>query len=313
MSCSPLSNSSIIIMDEAYPIFDAPVHVHWAEAAGQKGFRIVARIQDRFHFALECAECGGLTKTKLFVLMNNQPLCQPCLEAAWSRTAEAAGLTFLNRDPDRHYGWFRTECGHTVRRQIELVGRVADGTTGLRCEVCHSVIEAAEAKARGWRLLGQDPKGNPSYRMYRHDSCGHEQRIARVNLQSGRFGCGGCSEEWPAAPSFLYAMSFTLASGRQVVKLGFSRDPESRLFYQLRRDPRMAGEILRTVPMATGQTAINIEKALHRQLKRLHPDAVVDPSAWTGQLRIKTEIYDVRLMSVILGMLNEIARGNLPA
>ena len=196
--------------------------------------------------------------------------------------------------------------------QFELVKRMAAGLAEIRCETCHATTESGEAESRGWSLTSADPSGNPNYRIYSHSKCGHDQRIARANMQSGRFSCGRCGEDWPGAASYVYVMAFTLASGREVVKLGFSRNPDSRLTYQLQRDSEMPCQILRVVPMATGHAALCAEKAMHKDLKRTHPDAALDPQAWHGQIRVKTEIYDGTLTPVILSMLDAL-EANTPA
>jgi len=290
-----------------YPIHTGGLQPHWIETAKLKGFDIVARIIDRMHFAARCHTCGALNKIKLFTLMNNQPLCSLCIEAVWKADAEAAGLTFLHRDPaDRHCAVYRAPCGHVVRRQLELIKRIAAGATGLRCDTCHAATEVAEAATRGWRLIGQDRQNNANYRHYEHVECGHEQRVARANMQSGRFSCGGCGEVWSAAPSWLYAMSFTLATGREVVKLGYSRDPESRMNYQLLRDQDMPCALLTKVAIPTGQIALQIEKRLHALLRSDHPGNEVAPASFRDQIRVKSEIYDGRLTQVILGHLDGI-------
>lgn len=307
MNTTTISNKTLTINDTAHPVYQGAILPKWAQAAQAKGFDIVARINDRLHLALRCRACGAVQKVRLFTLMSAQPLCQACIQTAWQADAEAAGLTFLRRDADdRHYGVYRAACGHTARRQFEMIKRIAAGLTGFRCETCHAATEASEATARGWTLMSTDPQGDANYRIYRHDACGHEQRVARANMQSGRFGCGGCGADWPAGPSFLYAMAFTLASGRQVVKLGFSRDPDSRLHYQLKRDATMPCAILKVVPMQTGHLALCAEKALHARIKTDHPDAKVDPSAWRDQIRVKTEIYDGALTPIVLAMLHDL-------
>jgi hypothetical protein len=299
--------SAMTINDISMPIFTGVVKPDWIQAAEAKGFSFVARVVDRLHFALKCQTCGALNKVKRFTLMASQPLCQSCITREWAEDAQAAGLEFLHRDEiDRHYGTFLASCGHELRRQFALIKRVVAGETGIRCETCHSETEIAEAAARGWELRGPDPQSDPNYRRYRHGDCGHEQRIARANMQSGRFGCGGCGVEWPAAPSYLYAMRFTLSNGRELVKLGFSRDPESRLRYQLQRDPAMPCSILREIAVPTGQDAIVIEKRLHAELRLTHSDCVVDPAAYRDQIRVKSEIYDARLTETILRRLCEV-------
>lgn len=298
---------TMTINDIPFPIHTGTIKPDWIVEAAAKGYDIVARVVDRLHLALRCHKCGGVTKVKRFTLMSAQPLCSHCMVQEWTADAQAAGLEFLRRDDtDRHYGIFRADCGHEVTRQFGFVKRAANGGVKIRCETCQTAFEVEEARERDWTLLGPDPVGDPSYRHYRHDACGHEQRMARGNVKSGRHACGKCSLYWSAAPSHIYAMSFTLASGRELVKLGYSNDPESRLHYQLKRDPDMPCSILRMVAVPTGQDAARLEKRLHAVLRRAHPDCMVDPAAYQTQIRVKSEIYDASLTGVILHELDRI-------
>lgn len=291
-------------------LYPGPVHAHWQDRAEEAGFAITGRVEDRYHLALRCHACGHVHASRIYTLMSARPQCPSCMISRLKAEADAAGLLHLQRDPDdRHYSFYRAPCGHHLRRQHEIIRRVGRGSTELRCETCHAATEEKEAQSRGWRLVGPDPEGDPNYRLYAHaEGCGHHQRIARANFQTGRFGCGGCSEGWVAERSALYAMAFTLASGRELVKLGYSRDPDARLRHQLRIDPKMPCEILRVVAMPSGQAAIRTEKALHAQLRRAHPDAVVDAGLYRDQIRVRSEIYDASLTPQILAMLDEVER-----
>ena len=299
--------TTMTINDISFPLHTGKVKPDWIVEAATKGYDIVARVVDRLHLALKCHKCGGISKVKRFTLMTAQPLCSHCLKREWTADAQAAGLEFLRRDAtDRHYGVYRADCGHEVIRQFGFMTRAADGDVKIRCEACQPAFETAEASARNWTLIGPDPEGDPSYRHYRHDACGHVQRMARGNVKSGRHACGRCSLYWSAAPSNIYAMSFTLASGRELVKLGDSKDPDSRLHYQLKRDPDMPCSILRVIAIPTGQDAIRLEKRLHATLRRAHPDCTVDPAAYRAQIRVKSEIYDASLTEIILRELDRI-------
>ena len=286
--------------------FDGPIHRHWRDAAATKGFEIVARIRDRYHLRLRCRSCGGEHVAKLFVLMNTTPACPACTAASWQRDAEAAGVTHLGQDTaDPHYGRYRFACGHEGRRQMALIRRVAAGETGLRCEICLNAREAAEARDRGWELIGTDPQGDPSYRLYRH-GCGQDQRVARANMQTGRFNCARCGEGWSAAGSEIYLMRFALADGDQVIKVGYSRDPVSRLRYQLKRDRDLRGWIRRTVRIASGHEAVKVEKGLHSLIRRHFPQAVIPPARYAEQLRVKSEIYSIGIEGTILALFDAI-------
>ena len=306
---SRLSAETLRIGDTEYPVYDAPSPETWVRAANGKGYRIVARVIDRYHVALECLTCETLNLARAFTLLRCQPECKGCQFERRQEEAQSVGLAYLGRDPDDpHYGRYRVaDCGHEVRRQFELIKRVVDGTTGLRCEVCHRAREEAEARARGWRLVGPDPDGEPNYRVYAHeDGCGETQRIARANMQTGRFSCETCGDVWPAEPSALYLMRFLPPGRRPVVKLGMSRDPESRMRHQLGLPDHVEARILRTVPMETGRAALIAEKRLHGELRRNYPEAVVPPEEFRDYLRVVSEIYDIALEPVILEMLDRV-------
>lgn len=295
------SPATITIDGAIEPIVAMPIAPQWHAAAAAKGFDIVARARDRYHLVLRCRKCGALNLVKIYVLMTSQPRCRACLERDWRARAEAAGVTFLRRCPrDRHYVWVRLPCGHEVRRQMELIDRVARGETAIRCEICHAARERAEAEARGWRLVGPDPEGAPHYRLYAHDGpggCGHRQRIARINMQTGRFGCAQCGESWSAAPSHIYLLGIDLppAEGdgapERVLKLGMSRDPVSRTRHQLPRHDGVRIEILDSVPMPRGRDALCIEKALHGQLARRAPELRIPRERFEAHLKVGSEIY----------------------
>ncbi|SPJ26390.1 GIY-YIG nuclease family protein [Palleronia abyssalis] len=293
-------------MPAAAPAFPTTIHAHWAAAARKKGFEVTRRVADRYHLMLRCAACGLEHKSRLYVLTSAQPDCPHCIEARWRDAAERAGLAWIGRDPtDRHYAYYRASCGHVLHRQFTFVDRVANGECRHRCEPCQVAREEAEAQARGWQRLGPDPAGRINHRLYRH-SCGHEQAIARVNMHSGRFNCAACGTGWASAPSYIYCMRFEPEGHAPLVKLGFSRDPVSRLNHQLKRRRDLQGTILRSVPMSNGHAALCEEKRLHAHLHNAHPDAIVPRDVYRRWLRIKSEIYDAELEPVILAMLDRL-------
>ncbi|WP_164744813.1 hypothetical protein [Nioella ostreopsis] len=279
----------------------------WHGFARDKGFRIHGRIRDRYHVALECDACGGLTAHKSYTLRTAQPRCGACAEADLADAARAAGLTFLRRvGRDHHYGLYRAACGHVVKRQFEFVERVAARKTDLRCETCLRSRERDEAARQGWDRIGRDPNGNPNYRIYRH-SCGHVQRVARVNMSWGQVKCAGCGGAWNARESYIYLLRIEIpGTAFHVLKLGFSRTPVKRFRHQLGlpRDARV--ELVRVLPMATGHDACAKESATHASLRRSHPDAVVPPEVYAGILNVKSEIYEAWAYELIMAMMDRI-------
>lgn len=287
--------------------YPGPLHARWAEAAQQKGFDLMARVKDRYHLALRCRQCGAVSMTKLYVLMNNRPLCRSCLETARAERATAAGLSYLGPDPDHpQYGLYRATCGHTLRRQFEIIDRVADGRTGLRCETCFARKEQQIAARRGWTRIDADPHGNPNYHLYCHDTCGHTQRIARANLGWGQCDCAGCGESWTAKPSNIYLFEIRY-NDLHLLKVGYSANPVKRQKHQLGLPRDAQVSLLRSVAMPTGHAACTVEKRLHAQLRRRHPDAVVPPEHYQGILNVVSEIYRPWLRAELENQLDRIA------
>lgn len=181
--------------------------------------------------------------------------------------------------------------------------------TRLRCDTCHARRLDEEAERQGWSLHGPEPEGDQRCRLYARaaEGCGHVQRIARANMISGRFGCAACGEGWATAESALYLMRFDLPDFGLVVKLGFSRDPGSRLDYQLKARRDLTATLLRVVRMASGRLALCTERQMHAELRVTYPEAVVPPAAYRGIIRVGSEVYAAGLQPVVEVMLDRIA------
>lgn len=126
-------------------------------------------------------------------------------------------------------------------------------------------------------------------------------------MLTGRFTCSGCGETWSTAPSAIYLMRFQLANGETVVKMGYSRNPASRLNYQLQVGLDRTGEVLRTVKLLTGRAALREEKAMHRRLKNELPHALVPHERFAGQIRVGSEIYTRDALPLITALLDDLA------
>lgn len=295
----------------AVPVLSLPVPPDWKAIAAAKGYAIAARVIDRLHLALRCERCGTLSLSRVFTVRSAQPLCPGCLKAKRSGAADAAGARLLRPDrDDTRYAVYALPCGHEVRRQFELIARAAAGETGIRCDTCHAAVLEAEAQARGWSVHGPDPAGDPRYRLYVHaaSGCGHLQRIARANIISGRVNCARCGTGWASAGSALYLMGFDLPGYGRVLKLGFSRDPASRLAFQLKPRSDLDGRLLHVVPIASGHRALCAERRLHAELRRRHPQAVVPQRAFRGLINVGSEIYDAGIKPEISLMLDALAQ-----
>ena len=297
----------------AWSDYPRPVPPAWRALAARRGFRIDRRVRDRYHLALECRACGAQTAVKVAALRDAAVRCGGCAAYERMKTAHDAGLKFLRRDPvSRSYGYFRAPCGHTVRRQFELIQRVRDGTTGIRCAVCLEERERQEAQAHGWARVGPDPDGNPNYRLYRHP-CGNVQRVARVNMRHGQCDCAQCGESWSSKPSIIYLARISLPwLAGDVVKFGYSANPHKRFKHQLDLPKTARVRFLRLLDMLSGHAACRAEKAANARLARDHPDLVVPYERYQGLINVRSEIYWPDLIPVIRDEMDRIS-GQDPA
>lgn len=276
------------------PRYHGPIHDNWIRAARLKGFVIVDRVIDKDHLLLECSVCNlRHAKRHSVVRSAKNLLCPHCQEARLRTLASQAGLSFLRRDPvERGYAYLLAPCGHEVRRQFSSQKRARKDGCGIRCDICHAAREADEALEQGWELIGPDPNGDVSYRLYRHaGGCGHKQRLARGNMQTGRIQCEACGECWSAMPSQIYVMEFQVPKLGTLTKAGYSKNPTIRLRNQLRPAPEVSSRIVRTLPMVTGRAARQFEQALHHQIKRKYPGAAVPKDLLRDWIRVGSEIY----------------------
>lgn len=125
-------------------------------------------------------------------------------------------------------------------------------------------------------------------------------------MRTGRFTCSSCSVAWTAAPSHMYLMRFALESGRMAVKLGFSRDPWSRLRHQLVTSLEQDAELARVIPTPTGHEAMRREKRLHVALRKAHPGAVLEPQEFANQVNVLSELYDASIEPQIMALLDDV-------
>lgn len=297
------------VAPENWGDYPQPVKPAWRLLADRRGFRVDRRVRDRYHLALECLECGAHTAVKLANLRDAAVRCGGCADRDRVRTAQEAGLAFLRRDPDnRSYGYFLAPCGHEVRRQFELIRRVRDGKTGIRCATCLVARERDEARTHGWERVGPDPDGNQNYRLYRHP-CGHAQRIARINMRYGQCDCARCGESWSSKPSVIYLARISLPGlAGDVVKFGYSATPDKRFKHQLGLPKTARVRFLRRLAMPSGHAACAAEKAANARLARAHPDLVVPHRIYAGLVNVRSEIYWPGLLPVIHAEMDRIAR-----
>ncbi len=285
--------------------FKGKIPPKWHAAARKKGFTISGRIKDRLHVALLCHRCNRVHAKRISVVLGHHPECPHCIQIKRVQEAWASGARLLGRDPkSRHYGHYRLECGHQVRRQYHRVSRAAKGGHALGCETCREERYKEQARKFGWDLIGPAQSGKLGYRSFQH-TCGQIQDIMIGNMNWGDCACKNCSPGRSAKPSCIYIFGIDLP-GQPVIKLGYSVRPEKRLRHQLGIDKSVETEVLRVIHLPTGFDARSEEERAHKTLEARHPELVVPRAEYGGAINTAGEIYRPETVSAIHSLLDEI-------
>ena len=102
-------------------------------------------------------------------------------------------------------------------------------------------------------------------------------------------------------------MRFRLADGAPVIKLGFSRNPASRLNHQLQSGLTRTGELLRVINLPTGRAALHAEQILHRRVETSLPHTIVPQARYDGQIKVLSEIYTLDALPLVTTLLDDLA------
>ena len=280
------------------PIFRRPIPARLYDNAEQKGFVLIGRGRRSADMQLQCKTCDQLMQVRRSVLINNTLECKNCLWMRRIDDAMASGATIHLPHPNNHkIATLVLSCGHHVQRQYNRIAIAANGGHTLGCETCREVRYMAQAQGSGWVLVGPTSEAKQGYRHYQHH-CGHSQDHAIVNVDNRQLDCANCGESWASKPSYIYLLHIALVD-RVVLKLGYSSDPARRLSQLLGKAARTTGKILRVIDLPTGHAAINAEKKAHRTLLETNGDYVVATDVFAGQIKTKSEIYDLAAEPII--------------
>lgn len=301
-----LFQASKPIRDFSKP-FIGEIPSHWSEAAKKNGFTITKRVQDRLHVSLLCHTCGSEHRKRVSVVLGYTPECPHCISDQRVNDARNVGARLLGRDlKDRHYGHYRLECGHQVRRQFHRVAKASHGGHDLGCEACREQRYTEQARKWHWDLIGPADNLKAGYRLYQH-SCGQLQDIAVVNAMWGDCACKQCSPGRTAKPSWIYIFRIDLPE-HSVLKLGYSVRPEKRLKHQLGLSKAAGAEVIRVVKMPTGFDARLEEEQAHRTLAEQHPELIVSKAEFGDAINTQGEIYRKQAEPLIHSLLDAIER-----
>lgn len=112
--------------------------------------------------------------------------CSTCIKEKHKKEAEAVGLELIEQEVNgrRHVYRFNS-CGHTQSIKNSNV-RI----NIFRCSTCLNLRLKKEAEAVGAVIIGKCK--NLSSRIYKFNSCGHEQSVTIMSIRINSFRCQKC-------------------------------------------------------------------------------------------------------------------------
>lgn len=123
--------------------------------------------------------------------------CATCRHEKLLAEAAKAGVILRGSGSSVHHRTYTiVKCGHRVNITTQ---HVREG--GFECKICKSKQFTNEAKLVGLSLLGEasndlDVSSKASnYRLYRIDTCEHEQNFKLSHVREGNFNCNECKIE----------------------------------------------------------------------------------------------------------------------
>lgn len=314
--CGCVSLSRVFTLRTARPLCPACLAAARSAAAQAAGVRFLRPDPDDTRYGFYTLPCWHEARRQFGLIARAADgetglRCDTCHARSLEAEAAARGWSLVGPDPTGNPNY--RLYAHVQTNPPASAGDADADRDASACNECDDEVRVngdEDGDSEGEVDSGDSVRlpqcngngGRPETRA----SCGHVQRIARANMITGRFTCAACGQGWPVAASALYLMCFELPGYGPVVKLGFSRDPVSRLQFQLRVNRALGCFIRRIVPVATGSRAIRIEKRMHTELRRRFPEAVIPPRAWAGLIRVRSEIYDAGLEPVIDAMLDRV-------
>jgi len=239
---------------------DACLQAKLRKKAKAKGLTLLGQGKKRSCRLYRFNTCGHEQEIRPAKIRTNNFRCDQCLQAKLKKEAKAAGLTLLGLGRTSSYRLYRfNTCGHEQEFQP---GHVLEGR--FRCDQCLKVKLKKEAKAAGLTLLG--PGRNSHYRLYRFNTCGHEQEVHTYAVRENNFLCHQCEETSLDLPSHVYFIEIRVGK-ENWLKLGHAKTVSSRIKqYGLPKSAKLTKLVM--IDFETGREAHEYESSLHTKYKR---------------------------------------------
>lgn len=221
--------------------------------------------------------------------------CPICYEERISNECIPRGLELVGKS-DTHIGQYRKyrfiSCGHTIDTAPEAIR-----DDRFECKTCVNTEFLSLIEPQGLRVL---PK--QSVRGYRWFTlpCGCEKEIRMEHARNGTWLCGHCGDSYYTKESNLYLVKYT-SDEFSWLKFGYARNLDLR-FNSYGIPSHYKRELLFSIPMETGYSALETEKSIHFEFKKYRLDKELMKQYHTSNGY--TECYPVGIEEMFISKLN---------
>ena len=170
--------------------------IELAKRAEIQGLILVGEGRNTQHRTYQFKDCNHIQEITTSNVDKGSPHfgCASCRQIKLLDEALKAGVVLKGPGSSVHHRTYTIEkCGHTLNITTQRVRDIDFG-----CKICKEIQFIDEAEQVGLTLLGEASNAldvsikSSNYRLYRIDTCGHEQNLKLSHVREDRFNCDEC-------------------------------------------------------------------------------------------------------------------------
>lgn len=263
------------------------------------GYSLVKHIKGS-RYLTRVDECGHEFDMNLATIRNRiTNRCSICYEKRIAEECKPKGLVLVGKT--ERAGQYRKYkfigCGHTIDTVPEVIR-----DDRFECKTCIEDDFISKITPQGLTLI--DRVAVKGYRWLTLP-CGCEREIRLDHARNGNWLCGDCGDTHFTKASNLYLVKFS-SEHFSWLKFGYAKDLETR-FNSYGVDSKFNREILFSIPMKDGYTALKLEKSIHADFKeyRLSKEVMKQYHKHNGYTECYPNEIEVVFLEKLQGINNE--------
>lgn len=264
------------------------------------GYKLLGPSERGPYFRVYQKDCGCIEDLRIASVAKTKGrlnsginMCKTCYRKSLYKAANESGIELLE-DIDTYNIRIRFKaCGHFKNAKKTQVLK-----KNLVCRECIEILYSQEAEKQGLVMhpftSWEEVKGE--YRTYTLP-CGCDKQLRPSHVKESRWECTFCDDSHYIKPSLVYLLKLNLSNGKQVLKLGYAREIQTRV-WSCGLDGDF--EVLYTVNFSTGKEAYEFERNLHKKYRESKIDKNI---MYQFMNNGATECYHLDMLDILLNEL----------